>query len=63
MLKSYEEEMESYKDRKFRVHKELECIQFGLEKIADEESKEAFEVHLKHVDKIKSRVGKHSFEF
>lgn len=56
MLTKHNEEMDSYKNRKFRAHNELECVRFGLENVAINEQTEAENHHLNCVDKIKSRV-------
>lgn len=49
--------MDSYKERKFRAHKELECLHYGLESIADDQRQLAENKHLEKVDNIKSKVS------
>lgn len=56
MLSQYDDELESYKDRKFRAQKGLECVQYGLEDEAREQQSAGKQAHLLRVDKIKSRV-------
>lgn len=56
LLQQYNDEMDSYKDRKYRAHKELECVHYGLEALADERQKLAGEKHEGKVYEIKSKV-------
>lgn len=57
MLSQYDNELESYKDRKFRAQKELESVQYGLEDEAEKQQSGGKQAHLLRVDKIKSRVS------
>lgn len=57
LLQQYNDEMDSYKERKFRAHKELECVHYGLEALADERHKLANEKHEEKVYEIKSKVS------
>lgn len=56
LLSQYGEEMDQYKDRKFKAHKELECVYYGLENIAEKEKDQAEIDHQKKIDNIKSKV-------
>lgn len=56
LLQQYNDEMDSYKERKFRAHKELECVHYGLETLADERQKLAGEKQEEKVYEIKSKV-------
>jgi hypothetical protein len=56
LLYQYGEEMDQYKDRKFKAHKELECVYYGLENIAEKEKKQAEIDHQTKIDNIKSKV-------
>lgn len=57
LLQQYADEMDSYKDRKFRAHKELECVHHGLEALADQRQKSANEEHDGDVYGCKSKVS------
>lgn len=56
LLQQYNAEMDQYKDRKFKAHKELECVYYGLENMADRHRDEAELNHQKKIDNIKSKV-------
>lgn len=56
LLQQYTDEMDQYKDRKFKAHKELECVYYGLENIADRFRDEAETNHQTKIDNIKSKV-------
>lgn len=57
LLQQYTDEMDSYKERKFRAHKELECVHYGLEALADERQKLIAEKQEEKVYEIKSKVS------
>lgn len=48
--------MDSYKNRKFRAHKELECVYYALQARNDAEREEDEKMHLEKIDDIKSKV-------
>lgn len=52
--------MESYKDKKFRAHKELECAFYALENEHDAHRKQDEQEHQDKIDDINSKV---SFEY
>lgn len=57
LLQQYTDEMDSYKERKFRAHKELECVHYGLEALANERQKLIGEKQEEKVYEIKSKVS------
>lgn len=57
LLHQYNDEMDSYKERKFRAHKELESVHYGLEALADERRKLTGEKHEEKKYEIKSKVS------
>lgn len=57
LLQQYNDEIDSYKEQKFRAHKELECVHYGLEALADERQKLATAKHEEKVYEIKSKVS------
>lgn len=57
LLQQYNDEMDLYKDRKFKAHKELECVYYGLEDMADRMRDEAEMIHQNKIDNIKSKVN------
>lgn len=56
LLSQYETEMESYKDRKFRAHKELECVFYALESENEVQKTQDESDRLKKIDEVKSKV-------
>lgn len=56
LLNQYAEEMDSYKDRKFRAHKELECIFYALDSQNEFETQKDEIEHQQKIDDIKSKV-------
>lgn len=60
LLNQYASEMESYKDKKFRAHKELECVFYALENEHDAHRKQDEQEHQDKIDDINSKV---SFEY
>lgn len=56
LLDQYTEEMENYKDRKFRAHKELECVFYALEDQNETETQKDEKKHQNRIDDIKSKV-------
>lgn len=57
LLDQYAEEMESYKARKFRAHKELECVFYALESQNESEIQNDEQEHQEKIDDIKSKVS------
>lgn len=60
LLHQYQTEMETYKKRKFKAHKELECVHHALESQNEAQQKLSDEIQLEKVDKIKSQVSNNS---
>lgn len=56
LLDQYAEEMDSYKNRKFNAHKELECIFYALERQNELELQRDEKEHQEKIDDIKSKV-------
>lgn len=57
LLNQYASEMDSYKNRKFRAHKELECVFYALQAENDAENEQDEKRHLEKIDDIKSKVS------
>lgn len=57
LLQQYTDEMDSYKERKFRAHKELECVHYGLEALSDERQKSIAKKQEEKLYEIKGKVG------
>ena len=56
LLDQYEKEIESYKERKFRAYKELECVHYALQSEYDEQQAQDEKEHQEKIDDIKSKV-------
>lgn len=56
LLSQYETEMANYKDRKFRAHKELECVFYALENEHEAQTMQDELRHLNKIDEVKSKV-------
>lgn len=61
LLNQYASEMDSYKNRKFRAHKELECVYYALQSENDSQEERDEKAHLEKIDDIKSRVQYFTF--
>lgn len=57
LLDQYANEMDSYKNRKFQAHKELECVFYALESENDAQKDRDEKEHLERIDDIKSKVN------
>lgn len=58
LLNQYEIEMENYKNRKFKAHKELECVFYALQNENDTQTDQDEIEHLQKIDEVKSKVNK-----
>lgn len=58
LLSQYETEIESYKDRKFRAHKELECVFYALEQENESQIARDETEHMNRIDEVRSKVRK-----
>lgn len=56
LLHQYSIEIDSYKERKFRAHKELECVYYALQHENKAQMAQDEEEHQEKVDDIKSKV-------
>lgn len=56
LLDQYAAEIDSYKDRKFRAHKELECVYYALQNQNDTQKAQDEKEHQEKIDDIKSKV-------
>lgn len=56
LFDQYQSEMKTYKERKFKAHKELECVYHSLENKNDTQKMCEEKVHSEKVDIIKSQV-------
>lgn len=56
LLDQYATEMDSYKERKFRAHKELECVYYALESENNAQTEQDEKEQQKKIDDIKSKV-------
>lgn len=56
LLSQYETEMESYKDRKFRAHKELECVFYASENVNEIQVARDQMEHLNRIDEVRSKA-------
>lgn len=57
LLDQYANEMDSYKNRKFQTHKELECVYYALQSEYDAQKECDEKEHLERIDDIKSKVN------
>lgn len=58
LLGQYEAEMESYKDRKFRAHKELECVFYAIEQKNEAQLARDEMEQLNRIDDVRSKARK-----
>lgn len=56
LLDQYASEMDSYKNRKFQAHKELECVYYSLQNQHEAQKEQDEKEHLEKIDDIKSKV-------
>lgn len=56
LLDQYASEMDSYKNRKFQAHKELECVYYSLQNQHEAQKEQDEKDHLEKIDDIKSKV-------
>lgn len=56
LLDQYASEMDSYKNRKFQAHKELECVYYALQNQHEAQKEHDEKEHLEKIDDIKSKV-------
>lgn len=56
LLSQYQTEMESYKDRKFRAHKELECVFYALDNENETQIARDEMEHLNRIDEVRSKA-------
>lgn len=57
LLNQYASEMDSYKEKKFRAHKELECVYYALQSEHDAHREKDEKGHQEKIDDIKSKVN------
>ena len=62
LLDQYANEMDTYKNRKFQSHKELECVFYALESEYDAKKERDEQDHLEKIDDIKSKVNKKKYQ-
>lgn len=56
LLDQYASEMDSYKNRKFRAHKELECVFYALQAENEDQNEGDEKKQQEKIDDIKSKV-------
>lgn len=56
LLDQYANEMDTYKNRKFQTHKELECVYYAVQSESDAQKERDKKEHLQKIDDIKSKV-------
>lgn len=54
-------EMESYKEKKFKAHKELECVFYALQSENDAQKEQDEKNQLDKIDEVKSKVNETKF--
>lgn len=61
LIKQYMNEMESYKEKKFKAHKELECVFYALQSENDAQKEQDEKNQLDKIDEVKSKVNETQF--
>lgn len=56
LLEQYANEIDSYKEKKFKAHKELECVYYALQNENDAQKEQDEKKHQEKIDDIKSKV-------
>lgn len=57
LLEKYNDEIITYKQKKFQIQKELECVYYGLAERTSEERKTMEENHNRKIDELKNSVN------
>lgn len=61
LLDQYAQEIENYRERKFRAHKELECVYYALQSENDNQKAQDEKEHQEKIDDIKSKARKSTY--